>query len=164
MWISYLSSALINNHSPRIPGNISNSNDKDKDISHHEDWGRVYYCHLWPLISGSGVWSVLFPQLVYLCNAELTYLMSTSQMSPLMPSHFDQSEALVTCHQPMRGQQSLGPWLVITRHSCRYCSHPLTAQDETTEWHCVQIETRETDLLWVCISHLWESVRKVIML
>ena len=51
--VIYLNYAPINNHSPRIPGNISNSN--DKDISHHEDWGRVHYCQFWPLISGSGV-------------------------------------------------------------------------------------------------------------
>ena len=76
------------------------------------------------LASDLRVWSVLFPQLVYLCNSDLTYLMSTSQMSSQAYAYSDQSEAWMSRWQPMRGQQSLGPWLAITRHSCRYCSHP----------------------------------------
>ena len=58
MWISYLSYAPINNHWTRIPGNISNSH--DKDIS-PEDWGRVYSCpRCWPLISRSRVSCFLY--------------------------------------------------------------------------------------------------------
>ena len=82
----------------RIPGNISNS--YDKDIS-SEDWGRVYYCPCWPLISRSGV--SCFRRL-YICVIQTSHTSCQQNRCHAIHAYSDQSEALMSWRQPMRGQ------------------------------------------------------------
>ena len=60
---------------------------------------------------------------LYICVIQTSHTSCQQNRCHAIHAYSDQSEAWMSRRQPMRGQQSLGPWLAITRHSCRYCSH-----------------------------------------